>query len=177
METPMRQIMAIIAAVMARMATATKWVIRTGKWVLEQVPLRGDSVPVPAMPQLDASASAADEVAPIKRVAGVLAQGHVPQAADLEGLSHRHLAWLKELDRMQLCRVLAAKPDEIRGHLLGRQLLRAVSGADAETVKQLRQARASADLQRQVSPDARSRRADVERAILELETGSPVPAM
>lgn len=173
----MKSILAAIRAVLARLAAGTtRWVRKGGHWVLEHIPAF-TAAPAP-MPMVEPVASAApDDVAPIRRVAGVLAQGKPPQPADLAGIADRHLAWLRQLDRLELCRVLAAKDEQIRAHVKGIAPIRSVPQADAETVSQLKASREARRQEAMAARSARERREEVERQIIQMETGSPIPAM
>lgn len=119
----MRSILAAIAAALSRLAvTTSRWVHRAGWWVLELGDIGGS--PAPAPPVALPRAEAIDDVTAILRVAGILAQRKAPQPSDLRGITDAQLRWLRELDRLQLCRVIAADPDRVRMHLLSRQYIR-----------------------------------------------------
>lgn len=168
-------VLAVVAAILSRIrSNVTRWVRVAGRWVLETIKVADTSAPAPMAP-IQSSASANEESGPIKRVAGIFAQGRRPQAQDLVGLADIHLMWLRECDRRQLCRILAANPEAIRHHVLGRELLRDVPGADADTVSALRQARVARGM-REIDPASnRPRREKIKEMISELAEGAPAP--
>jgi hypothetical protein len=134
----MRAIFAAVARVLAAMRGAVfKWVRECGRWVMKLTSAPGGDVP----PAPVIEPERIDDVADIKRAAGVLAQGRVPSAADLVGLSERQVAWLGVLDRRQLCRLMLANADALRSHLAGRVAIPGLPAADRVTVAALAEAR------------------------------------
>lgn len=166
----MRTILAAVAAIIAGLAAFTnRWVRKGGRWVLAYLTTLGAAPAIPAVePTLTAEL---DDVAPIRRVAGILAQGHRPQAKDLVGLRDDHLAWLRECSRLELCTVMASGDAAIRGHVLDRQAIRNVPRADTETVGALRRNREARGQRGIDGAVRRRRREEVEKMVRELEEG------
>jgi hypothetical protein len=120
----------------AMRSAITKMVFEGGRWIAKLVPGGAPmSAPDPLPSAID------DDGAPIRHAAGVLAQGRDLQATDLVGLTDLHVAWLRVLDRRQLCTVMARSSADIRAHVLGRTKIAGVPTADAATVAALVEAR------------------------------------
>lgn len=134
----MRSVLAALARVLSAMrSTVTKLVFEVGRWIAKLMPGGGVSMPAPE----PLPSSPFDDGAPIRHAAGVLAQGLDLTAKDLVGLSDKHLAWLRILDRRQLCTVMTKSHDDIRTHVLGRTKIAGLPSADPATVAALAAAR------------------------------------
>lgn len=135
----MRNILAAIARVLNSMRlTITTWIRDGGRWVAKLIPgptAAPTPEPLPSAPPDDGSQ--------IRHAAGVLAQGRDLQAKDLIGLHDRHVAWLRVLDRRQLCVLMTKSDDAIRAHVLGRTRIAGVPNADPATVAAMANTRKS----------------------------------
>lgn len=140
----MRRFLAVVATVLAAMAaTASRWVRRAGRWVLEQV--TPASPPIPSLPPGLSPSAPDDDFTALRRVAGILDQDRAPEPADMIGLADDHLAWLRVLDRRGLCRVLAANDKTLRGHIRGAAPMKGMPRAERDTVAALLRARERLD--------------------------------
>jgi hypothetical protein len=84
----------------------------------------------------------------IRCAAGVLAMGQTQQAKDLVGISEARVAWLRALDRRQLCIILSRRDDELKAHLNGTAKVPGLPSTDPATVAALVEAKKPKPTQR-----------------------------
>jgi hypothetical protein len=149
-------IMMIRNALRSLASRATAWVKVAGRWVLQQIDVGGGESVEQPMPVQEP----VEDLAAIRRVAGVLAQGHRPQPEHLVGLSDQRLAWLRQCSRIELCRILASSDARLLEHVRGERILTDVPSASGPD----RPAPAT-------RPATRAKRDDIEEAIRALEAG------
>ncbi len=142
----MKSILAAIARVLSTVrAFAWRLVQEGGRLVMRLMPGPAPD-PMPPLPvELETSAPDADDLAPVRRVAGILAQDRVPTPAEMAGLSELQLDWLRVLSRRDLCRVMAADNAALRAHLRSTMPMKGMPRADRDTVQALLDARERED--------------------------------
>ena len=144
---------AVAAAIRAMTSKMVTWIKVGGEWVLRTIDIGGAPAmpveePAPAM-----SATPADNLAPLKRVAGSLASGEVPTPEQAKGLSDKEAQWLQVLDTRMLSIVAVADRAQLQAHLSGRAPIKGMVPYSVEAVRDMKRAKQAARPQRKTLRD------------------------